>query len=409
MTTNATDSIVQSGLDNYIKNYAQNPVVIDRGEGCRVWDLDDREYIDLGTGISVTSFGHRHPDIVDALQQQVDKIWHASNLYYTETPVRLAERLCQLSFADAVFFCNSGSEANEAAIKLLRKYASQTRSPEKRVIISFEGSFHGRTLAAVTATAQPKYHKGFEPLPGGFRYLPFNDVNALREAFDDSVCAVMIEPVQGEGGINVASSEFMMEIRRLCDEHDALMMCDEVQSGMGRTGKTFAYEWNEGIEPDVMTLAKALGNGLPIGALLAGPKAADTLQPGSHGSTFGGNPIACAVALAALRLASDADTLSNVERQSKIMMNRLTEIGQRLDVFKEVRGRGLMIGAELKTDYAGKAGEIGKICQQHGVLLLSAGPDVIRLLPPLVIDEVTTMVAIDKIEQSIQSWLESDA
>jgi len=383
--------------------------VIDRGEGCRVWDLDDREYIDLGTGISVTSFGHRHPDIVSALQTQIDKIWHASNLYYTEAPVRLAERLCQLSFADAAFFCNSGSEANEAAIKLLRKYASKTRAPEKRVILTFEGSFHGRTLAAVTATAQPKYHEGFEPLPGGFRYLPFNDVAALREAFDDTVCAVIIEPVQGEGGIHVASTEFMAEIRALCDKHDALMMCDEVQSGMGRTGRTFAYQWYDGIEPDVMTLAKALGSGLPIGALLAGPRAADTLQPGSHGSTFGGNPVACAVALAAVRLASDEDVLSNVERQSRIIHDRLTEIGRTLDVFQEVRGRGMMIGAQLKPEYAGKAGEIGKICQENGVLVLQAGADVIRLLPPLVIDEVTTMVAIDKIEQSIRSWLQENS
>ncbi len=407
MNISATESIVQSGLQNYVPNYKQNPIVIDRGEGCRVWDLDGREYIDLGTGISVTSFGHRHPDIVSAFEQQASKLWHASNLYYTETPVRLAQRLCELSFAEAVFFCNSGSEANEAAIKLIRKHASKTRPPEKRVILTFEGSFHGRTLAAVTATAQPKYHEGFEPLPGGFRYLPFNDSAALREAFDDSVCGVIIEPVQGEGGIHVATEQFLSDIRALCDEHDAVMMCDEVQCGMGRTGKVWGHQWNDAVKPDVMTLAKALGNGLPIGALLAGPKVADTLQPGSHGSTFGGNPIACAVALAALRLASDPDLLDNVARQSASMHDRLTEIGTKYDVFKEVRGRGLMIGAELQQKYAGKAAEIGSVCQQNGVLVLSAGPDVVRLLPPLTIDEVTTMQAIDLIEQSIASWLKN--
>lgn len=406
MNTSATESIVQSGLKNYIPNYKQNPIVIDRGEGCKVWDLDGREYIDLGTGISVTSFGHRHPEIVKAFEEQSAKLWHASNLYYTETPVRLAQRLCELSFAESVFFCNSGSEANEAAIKLIRKYASKTRPANKRVILTFEGSFHGRTLAAVTATAQPKYHEGFEPLPGGFRYLPFNDVAALRDAFDDSVCGVIIEPVQGEGGIHLASTEFLSAIRSLCDQHDAVMMCDEVQCGMGRTGKVWGHQWADELKPDVMTLAKALGNGLPIGALLAGPRVAETLQPGSHGSTFGGNPIACAVALAALRLASDDDILDNVARQGSLFQSRLTEIGNKHGLFKEVRGRGLMIGAQLNEAYAGKAAEIGSVCQENGVLLLSAGPDVVRLLPPLTIDEVTTMQAIDRIEQSLASWLE---
>lgn len=405
MTTSATNTIVQSGLKNYMPNYKQHQVVIDRGEACKVWDLEGREYIDLGTGISVTSFGHRHPDIVKALEDQAAKLWHASNLYYTESPVRLAERLCELSFADSVFFCNSGSEANEGAIKLIRKYASQTRAPEKRVILTFEGSFHGRTLAAVTATAQPKYHEGFEPLPGGFRYLPFNDVEALRAAFDDTVCGVIIEPVQGEGGIHVASPEFLAEIRSLCDQHDALMMCDEIQSGMGRTGKLWAYQWQEGLEPDVMTSAKALGNGLPIGAVLAGPKASETLQPGSHGSTFGGNPIACAVALAALRLASDTDLLDNVQRQASSIHNRLDLIGKQHNIFREVRGRGLMIGAELNDKYSGKAAEIGGVCQQNGVLILQAGADVIRLLPPLTIDEVTTSQSVDLIESSITDWL----
>ena len=405
MTSNATQTIVDSGLKNYIPNYKPNAIVIDRGDGCRVWDLDGKEYIDLGTGISVTSFGHRHPDITSAVEEQIGRLWHASNLYYTEAPVRLAERLCNASFASSVFFCNSGSEANEAAIKLIRKYASTTRPPEKRTIITFEGSFHGRTLTAVTATAQPKYHEGFEPLPGGFRYVPFNDVASLRAAFDDTVCGVIVEPVQGEGGIHVADEAFMAEIRSLCDQHDALMMCDEVQSGMGRTGRPFGYQWYDGIEPDVMTLAKALGNGLPIGALLSGPKAGATLQPGSHGSTFGGNPIVCAGALAATRLATDEDLLANVARQGQIFSDRLAEIGERLNVFSEVRGRGLMIGAQLTADYAGMAGEIGSHCQEQGVLVLQAGPDVVRLLPPLIIDEVTTTSAIEKIEQTIESWL----
>ncbi len=400
----ATSTVLESGHQSYIQNYGNASLVIDRGEGCRLWDMNGKEYIDLGTGISVTNFGHRHPEMEKALQEQMGKVWHTSNLYYLETPIRLAEQLIASSFGERVFFCNSGAEANEAAIKLARKFASATRAPENRTILTFEGSFHGRTLATVTATAQPKYQEGFEPLPAGFRHCEFNNVAALEAAFDDSVCAVLLEPVQGEGGVNPAHPGFLKRIRELCDANDALLMVDEVQCGMGRSGHLWAHEI-DGIKPDVMTLAKALGNGLPIGALVAGPKAADVLQPGSHGSTFGGNPLSCAVALTALRLAKDDDTLDNVARQGHTITSYLEGLDRELSLFKEIRGRGLMLGAELNDEYAGEAGAIGKHCTEHGLLLLQAGPSVVRFLPPLVIDEATVATAMDRFEKAIRAWL----
>lgn len=400
----ATSTVLETGHQSYIQNYGHASLVIDRGEGCHLWDMNGKEYIDLGTGISVTNFGHRHPEMEKALQEQMGKVWHTSNLYYLETPIQLAEQLIANSFGERVFFCNSGAEANEAAIKLARKFASATRPPEKRTILTFEGSFHGRTLATVTATAQPKYQEGFEPLPGGFRHCNFNDIPALEAAFDDTVCAVLLEPVQGEGGVNPAQPGFLKRIRELCDANDALLMVDEVQCGMGRSGHLWAHEFDD-IKPDVMTLAKALGNGLPIGALVAGPKAADVLQPGSHGSTFGGNPLSCAVALAALRLAKDDETLDNVARQGQTITSYLEGLDRELSLFKEIRGRGLMLGAELNDQYAGEAGAIGKHCTEQGLLLLQAGPNVVRFLPPLIIDEVTVASAMDRFDKAIRAWL----
>ena len=293
----STDALVATGVRTYVPNYAPKPVVFDHGEGSRLWDIDGREYIDLGTGISVNSFGHRHPDLIAAVTAQAGRLLHTSNLYYVEPTVRLAEELVDGTFAERVFFCNSGAEANEAAIKIVRRRAAEAgRGPEDREIITFEGSFHGRTLATVTATAQPKYHEGFEPMPGGFSYCAFNDPEALQAAISDRTCAVMLEPVQGEGGVMPAQQGFLRHVQDLCRRHDALLVLDEIQSGMGRTGKFFAYEWEAGIEPDVVTMAKALAGGLPMGAVLTGARASDALTVGTHGSTFGGNPVSAAAA-----------------------------------------------------------------------------------------------------------------
>ena len=290
-----TRDLIETGRRAFVGNYSPREVVLDRGEGARLWDVDGTEYIDLGTGIAVNNLGHENPELVAAFEEQGRKLWHVSNIYWSEPAIRLADELIERSFAERVFFCNSGAEANEAAIKLVRKWSSLDHPPEKREIITFEGSFHGRTLATVTATAQPKFHEGFEPLPGGFTYCPFNDFDAIASKVSERTCAIMVEPVQAEGGVHVPAPGYLEHLRKLCDQHDALLVFDEVQTGMGRTGTLWAH-LSEGVLPDVMTLAKALGCGLPIGAMLVGAKAADALQVGSHGSTFGGNAVACAVA-----------------------------------------------------------------------------------------------------------------
>ncbi|OHE87057.1 MAG: acetylornithine aminotransferase, partial [Lysobacterales bacterium RIFOXYD1_FULL_69_11] len=301
--TDSTADLYALAERYYVPVYRPRRIVLDRGRGSRVWDRDGVEYIDFGAGIAVNALGHAHPALLAALHEQAAKLWHTSNVFVSEPPLRLAQALVESSrFAKRVFFCNSGAEANEAAIKLARRWAAaQGRGPARRTILSFRGSFHGRTLAAVTATAQPKYHEGFEPLPPGFAYSDFNDLAAAERAMaDGSVCAVLVEPVQGEGGVTPATPEFLVGLRELCDRHGALLVCDEIQCGMGRTGHLFASH-GYGVAPDVVTLAKALGGGFPIGAMLVGTRAAETLSFGAHGTTFGGNPLAAAVAGAALK------------------------------------------------------------------------------------------------------------
>jgi acetylornithine/N-succinyldiaminopimelate aminotransferase len=342
----------------------------------------------------VCSLGHQDPDLLAALDKQSRKLWHTSNIFFTEPPILLAEALVNATpFAKKVFFSNSGAEANEAAIKLVRKYAAtQGRPPEKRDIITFAGSFHGRTLATVTATAQPKYHEGFEPLPGGFRYCPkFNDEAAIDAMVNENTCAIMVEPVQGEGGIIPAKPGFLNHLRQLCDKVGALLVFDEIQCGMARTGKLFGYMHDE-VQPDIMTLAKALGGGLPIGAMLVGEKACDVLQFGSHGTTFGGNPVMAAVALAALTKLQKPEIAKHAAEMGEFLKAELNAIHAELDMFAEVRGRGLMVGAELKAPYAGNANAISDVARKHGVLALVAGPNVLRFVPPLTItrDELTT-------------------
>ena len=405
LSATSTD-LIEKGRRYYVPNYKPREMILDRGVGATVWDIEGNDYIDLGAGIAVCSLGHQDPDLLAALDKQSRKLWHTSNIFFTEPPIHLAEKLVAVSgFAERAYLCNSGAEANEAAIKLARKYAAdQGKPPSARNIISFNGSFHGRTLATVTLTAQPKYQQGFEPLPGGFLYCDtFNDEAAIEALVDANTCAIFVEPVQGEGGVMPAKPGFLKHLRKLCDEVGALLIIDEIQAGMGRTGSLFAYT-QDGVEPDVVTLAKALGGGMPIGAMLVGKKAADVLQFGSHGTTFGGNPVMAAVALASVTKLASKTIIENVADKSKKMFAALQQINADMGLFKEIRGRGLMIGAELIAAHAGKAGDISELARKHGVLVLIAGPNVMRFLPPLTITDTELNVGIERFKQALISY-----
>lgn len=384
-----TGALLAIGRDRYVPVYRQRAMVLDHGRGARLWDIEGRDYIDLAGGIAVCALGHADPELVAALTAQAGKLWHTSNVFHSEPPLRLAEELVAASrFAERAFFCNSGAEANEAAIKLARRHAAQAgRGPERRVIVTARGSFHGRTLATVTATAQPKYQEGYEPLPGGFRHVDFNDLPQLESAMaGGDVCAVLLEPVQGEGGVMPAADGYLQGVRALCDRHGALLMLDEIQCGMGRTGPLFAH-WADGVVPDVVTLAKALGCGIPIGAMLVGAQAADTLQFGSHGTTFGGNPLAAAVARVALKRIASEEIAVNVEAKSRALVEGIDALNAEFGLFSGTRGRGLMLGAVLAPAWAGRAGDILDAAARHGLLLLQAGPEVLRFVPPLNISD----------------------
>ena len=403
--------LIDLGKRYWLPVYKPRDLILDHGKGARVWDTDGREYVDFGAGIAVNALGHADPDLIAALTAQAHKLWHSSNVFYTEPPLRLAEELVRASgFAERVFFCNSGAEANEAAIKLVRKWAStQGRGPERRTIITFRGSFHGRTLATVTATAQPKYQQGYEPLPAGFRYLDFNDAGALEAAFaGGDVAAVMLEPVQGEGGVLPAAPGFIRRVRELCDAHDALLVLDEIQCGMGRTGTLFAHVQDH-VVPDIVTLAKALGCGFPIGAMLAGPKVAEVMQFGAHGTTFGGNPMGAAVARVALAKLASPEVLLNVERQANDLRKGLASIHDELGLFAEVRGRGLMIGAVLADAWKGRAGEIIDYAAAHGLLLLQAGPDVLRFVPPLTLADEDVAEGLRRLRAALLEFVQAPA
>ncbi len=387
--------------------YRRQRLVLDHGRGSRVWDVQGREYVDFGAGIAVNALGHAHPVLLAALHAQAGKLWHTSNVFASEPSLRLTRALVEASgFAQRAFFCNSGAEANEAAIKLVRKWAAaQGREPERRTILSFRGSFHGRTLAAVTATAQPKYHEGFEPLPPGFAYSDFNDLAAAERAMADGrVCAVLVEPVQGEGGVTPATPEFLQGLRALCDRHGALLVLDEIQCGMGRTGHLFACH-GYGVVPDVVTLAKALGSGFPIGAMLVGERAAETLSFGAHGTTFGGNPLAAAVAAAALAELSSPALMDNVARQARAIRDGLAAIDADLGLFDEVRGAGLMIGAQLRPAHAGRAGDILEACVAGGLLVLQAGPDVLRFVPALNIGDEDVAEGLRRLRAALDACM----
>ncbi len=389
--------IIEAGDRWVMKTYGRIPLALVRGEGARVWDADGREYLDFVSGLAVNSLGHCHPAVVRAIAEQAGTLMHVSNLYYIEPQVRLAALLAQNSCGDKVFFCNSGAEANEAAIKLARKYAKVSGSPDRYEIITALKSFHGRTLATITATGQAKYQQGFEPLPAGFRYVPLNDPAALREAVGPNTCAVMLEPIQGEGGINEADPAYLDEVKRLCSEKGLLLIFDEVQCGLGRTGKFLAHQ-HYGVEPDIITLAKALGGGFPIGAMVAREEVAAAFAPGDHASTFGGNPLACAAGLAAVDQLVNHGVTGNAARVGAYFKEKLLEMKGRFPVISDVRGKGLMLGMELSAD----GREMVNGCQQKGLLINCVNNNVIRFLPPLIISRADVDRAVGIISQVIE-------
>lgn len=378
--------------DRYImKTYGRYPIVPVRGEGCRLWDADGKEYLDFLGGVAVNNLGHCHPKVVAALQKQAGELIHCSNYYQIPQQIELAELLCTHSFADKAFFCNSGAEANEAAIKLARKYSLDTFGSERHEIITAAESFHGRTMATVSATGQEKVQRFFDPLLHGFTHVPFDDVAALEAAISPTTCAIMLEPIQGEGGVNVASPGYFKAVRDLCDRHGLLLIFDEVQVGMGRTGKLFAYQ-HFGIEPDIMTLAKALAGGAPIGTMLAKDKYAAAFTPGTHGSTFGGNPLVCAAAIATVRTLLEDGLLNRCEEIGEYLTGELESLGKKYSFVRGVRGIGLMIGMALSIPGA----DIVKKGHERGVLLNVTHDTVLRFVPPLVVSkhEINKMIEI---------------
>ncbi|HEY0973352.1 MAG TPA: aspartate aminotransferase family protein [Solimonas sp.] len=382
-----------------VPNYQPAALIPVRGQGSRFWDQQGTEYVDLAGGIAVNVLGHAHPAMQRALTEQAAKLWHLSNVMTNEPALKLARRLTELTFAERVFFCNSGAEANEAAFKLVRRWGSTNFGAHKHTIISFVNAFHGRTLFTVSVGGQVKYTQGFEPLPGGIRHLPFNDVAALEAAMDDSVCAVVMEPVQGEGGVTAATPEFAQAARALCDRHQALLVYDEVQTGNGRSGALYAYQ-QFGVTPDVLTTAKGLGGGFPIGAMLTTAKIAEALAFGTHGSTYGGNPLACAVAGAVLDEISRPVVLENVRARAEQLRSGLAALSARYGLFGPARGLGLLVGAPMSESWNGRAKDVVNAALKEGVWLLVAGPDVLRFAPALNITEAELQEGLARLERA---------
>ncbi|MGQ9688278.1 MAG: acetylornithine transaminase [Desulfobaccales bacterium] len=385
--------------DRVVMNtYGRQPLVLVRGEGARVWDDAGREYLDFVAGLAVCGVGHAHPAVAEAACRQLSHLVHVSNLYYTTPMVALAEELVRLSFADRVFFCNSGAEAMEAAIKLCRRLSHERYGPGRHKIVCMHNSFHGRTFGALSATGQEKFWQGFEPLLPGFVFVPLNDLPALEAVMDESVCAVLLEPVQGEGGVNPTDPDYLAGVRRLCDQRGALLVYDEVQCGLGRTGRLFAHE-HYGVSPDVMALAKALAGGLPMGALLATEEAARGFVPGSHASTFGGGPVIAAAALASLKILSDPDFLATVREKGEYVREKLQHLKNRLPLIKEIRGLGLMWGLQLDRDGT----PVVTACRERGLLVNCTQGNVIRLLPPLVVGKSELDRGLDILAQVLEA------
>jgi len=377
-----SSEIIKKADRNIAGTYQRFPIVIEKGKGCRLWDTEGRSYVDFVAGIAVCNLGHAHPAVAKALSAQADILFHVSNLYYTLPQIELASWLVENSFADRVFFCNSGAEANEAAIKLARKYFSEKEDNGRYRIIAMEKSFHGRTMATLSATGQEKIKKGFEPVLDGFDFVEFNDAKAVENKIDSSTCAVLLEPVQGEGGVRCPDSEYLKAVRRICDEAGVLLIFDEIQTGIGRTGKLFAYE-HFGIQPDIMTLAKALGNGLPIGAMLAKENIASAFGPGAHASTFGGTPVITAASLEVLKIIERGKIVEHCSKTGDYFKERLLWLKERHDVIEDVRGMGLLLGMKLKTD----GGAIVKECMEKGFLINCIQDSILRFIPPLIIEK----------------------
>ncbi len=400
-------SIERGWYDKYMMpNYAPAPIIPVRGSGSRLWDQAGREYIDFAGGIAVNALGHAHPALVEALTEQASKLWHTANVLVTEPALLLAKKLVGLTFADKVFFSNSGAEANEAALKLARRYAFDHHGEKKSRILSFDNAFHGRTLFTVTAGGQLNYRQGFGPLPGGIQHLPFNDIDALEEAFDSDVCAVIVEPVQGEGGVIAAESGFLERIRSLCDEHQALMILDEIQTGVGRTGSLYAYQAFDVI-PDILTTAKALGGGFPIAATLACDKVAASLGVGTHGSTWGGNPMGCAVANAVLDIISAPGVLTGVSERRERLEAGILAIGQQYGVFEQVRGMGLLIGCVLAEPWTDRARDFMQAAQNEGLFVLVAGANVLRVAPSLIIPKDDIDEGLARLQRAVEKICEA--
>jgi predicted acetylornithine/succinylornithine family transaminase len=390
-----TKTLLEWSATYHTPNYgARAPICLVRGDGVRVWDSDGREYLDFGAGIAVTSLGHCHPRVTGAIQEAAATLLHVSNLYHSAPQTHLAKLLCEHSFAERVFFANSGAEANEAAIKVARKYAKTRWSDDRYEIVATRDSFHGRTLATVTATGQERYQHGFEPLVPGFKHVPYNDLRAMERAIDGRTAAVLVEAIQGEGGVNIPDDGYLPGLRKLCDASGALLILDEVQTGVGRTGRLWAYE-HTGIEPDIMTLAKALANGVPIGAMLTRSEIAAVLTAGTHGSTFGGTPFVTSVALATLTTVLEEKIPDRAARMGRHLMDGLRDVARRHPVVRAVRGRGLLIGVEL----AQVVGPLVDACREAGLLVLSAGEKVLRLTPPLVVAEAECDRALEIIDR----------
>ncbi|WP_163934797.1 aspartate aminotransferase family protein [Paraferrimonas sp. SM1919] len=399
---------VRADFDKYqAPNYAPAQIVPVRGEGLKVWDQQGNEYLDLAGGIAVNCLGHCHPTVTKALHEQGDKLWHVANVMTNEPALMLAKELVDNTFAEKVFFANSGAEANEAAFKLARRYAKDHFGEHKDQIIAFNQGFHGRTFFTVTVGGQAAYSDGFGPKPQSVEHIDFNDITALEQLISDNTCAVVVEPIQGEGGVISAHDDFLVKLRQLCDKHNALLVFDEVQTGMGRTGSLYAYMQTP-VVPDILTSAKSLGGGFPVAAMLTTDKIAQSLVIGSHGSTYGGNPLACAVALAVLKEVNKPETYANVAARSEQLKQGLLALGKKYDLFADVRGKGLLIGAQLSSNYQGKAKMILNAALEQGLMILVAGTSVVRFTPAYIITAEQVELALNKLDAAIAQLMVSN-
>ena len=389
-------SVTRENFDEWMMPvYAPAPFIPVRGEGSRLWDQQGKEYIDFAGGIAVNALGHAHPALREALNDQASKFWHTGNGYTNEPVLRLAKKLIDATFAERIFFCNSGAEANEAALKLARKYAHDRFGSQKSGIVAFKNAFHGRTLFTVSAGGQPAYSQDFAPLPPDIRHAVYNDLDSASQLIDDTTCAVIVEPVQGEGGVVPATKAFLQGLRELCDRHNALLIFDEVQTGVGRTGELYAY-MHYGVTPDLLTTAKALGGGFPIGALLATERCASVMTVGTHGTTYGGNPLATAVAGKLLEIVNTPEVLNGVKQRHDWFVERINAINERFGLFSEIRGLGLLIGCVLNAEFAGKAKLISQEAAVAGVMVLIAGANVVRFAPALNVSEEEVATGLDR-------------